>query len=135
VLLRALDVYPEVETVADFQSAIDRLNTGTIKLLVTNLDLQNHADGLHLAYAVADASYATRAIVYAEAAEPWIVRELQRARAFYEPWSRLPLALPSYAQARLPIVDRRNPTKWDRRGGFRGGRRASDGVPMSTARR
>ena len=135
MLLRALDVYPDVEAVADFQTAIDRLNTGTIKLLVTNLDLENHAEGLHLAYAVAEAPYATRAIVYADHAEPWIIRELQRARAFYEPWSRLPFALPSYAQARLPLLDRRNPIKADRRGGFRGGRRASDRVLMPTARR
>jgi hypothetical protein len=126
MLLRVLDVYPHVEAVADFRTAYDRLTTGTVKLLVTNLRLHANAEGLHLAYAVATTGYRTRALVYGSRPEDWIIHELQRAGAFYESQSRLPFSLRSYLQASLPLLDRRNPVAPDRRVGYRGGRRASD---------
>lgn len=126
MLLRALDVYPHVEAVADFRTAYDRLSTGTIKLLVTDLRLHANVEGLHLAYAVATGGYRTRALVYGSRPEDWIIHELQRAGAFYESQSRLPFSLRSYVQASLPVQDRRNPVAPDRRVGYRGGRRASD---------
>ena len=126
VLRHVLDVYPHVDAVADFRTAYDRLTSETIKLLVTNLRLQANVEGLHLAYAVATSGNGTRALVYGVRAEDWIIHELQRAGAFYESQLRLLRALPSYLEASLPILDRRNPLVPDRRVGYRGGRRASD---------
>ncbi len=129
VLLRVLEVYPNVEAVGDFQTAYDRLATRTIKMLITNLRLHGDVEGLHLAYAVATGGHPTRTLVYADRIEPWVVRELQRAGAFHETQARLPFALPSYVQATLPVLDRRDPVSPDRRAGYRGGRRPSD-VPF-----
>jgi hypothetical protein len=129
VLLRVLDVYPSVEAVGDFQTAYDRLATRSIKMLITNLRLHGNVEGLHLAYAVATGGYPTRTLVYADRIEPWIIRELQRAGAFHETQARLPFALPSYLQAALPVLDRRDPILPDRRAGYRGGRRPGD-VPF-----
>lgn len=134
MLLHILEIYPDVEVVGDFQTAYDRLSAGAIKLLVTNLRLHTNVEGLHLAYAAATAGYQTRAVVYAERAEAWVIREIQRAGAFYESQARLPFALASYAHASLPVLDRRNPTPPDRRMGYRGGRRASD-VPLIWSKR
>lgn len=128
-MLRALGDYPNVEAVADAQSAYASLSTGTVKLLVTNLDLRTKLEGLQLAYAVATPPFGTRALVYGDRVESWTVRELQRAGAFFEPRSRLVFALPSYAQGSLPVLDRRNPVVPDRRNNYRGGRRAAD-VPL-----
>ena len=126
-MLRALDVYPDVEAVGDFQTAYARFSTGNVSLLVTNLRLHTNVEGLHLAYAVATAGYSTRALVYGDDVEPWMIRELQRAGAFYESQVRLPFSLPAYVRANLPVLDRRNPIVPDRRARYyRGGRRASD---------
>jgi hypothetical protein len=129
VLLRVLEVYPHVEAVGDFQTAYDRLATRNIKMLITNLNLEGTVEGLHLAYAVATGGYPTRTLVYADRIEPWVIRELQRAGAFHETQARLPFALPSYVQAKLPVLDRRDPVSADRRAGYRGGRRPGD-VPF-----
>jgi hypothetical protein len=133
LLLRVLEVYPNVEAVGDFQTAYDRLATRTIRMLITNLRLHGNVEGLHLAYTVATGGYPTRTLVYAHRIEPWIIRELQRAGAFHETQARLPFALPSYLQATLPVLDRRDPVSPDRRAGYRGGRRPSD-VPFWSRR-
>jgi hypothetical protein len=98
-------------------------------LLIARLHLYTHVEGLQLAYTLASAGSPTRSIVYSESPEPWVTRELQRLGAFYELQSRLPFSLPAYAGARLPFLDRRDPMWRDRRGAYRGGRRASD-VPF-----
>ena len=95
-------------------------------MLVTNLRLDANVEGLQLAYVAASAGYHTRALVYSQDPEPWVIREIQRVGAFYEMRSRLIFALPAYARAKLPILDRRNPETPDRRASYRGGRRASD---------
>lgn len=78
---------------------------------------------------MASAGYATRTLVYSDRLDLWVTRELQRAGAFFERRSRIAFALPAYAQANLPILDRRSAGAVDRRTAFRGGRRASD-VPI-----
>jgi hypothetical protein len=96
---------------------------------VTNLRIHTNVEGLQLAYVVASAGYRTRALVYSDGPEPWVMRELQRAGAFYESRARVAFALPAYTNADLPVLDRRNPTTPDRRNRYRGGRRASDAPP------
>lgn len=90
-------------------------------------------EGLQLAYVVASAGYATRAVIYSDDAEPWVIHEVQRAGAFFESQARLIFALLAYVHAKLPVLDRRNPTVPDRRTSYRGGRRASD-VQMAWSR-
>jgi len=117
------------EAVPDFQEAYARLSAGAPDLLVANLRLNANVEGLHLAYVVASAGYATRTLVYSDRLDLWATRELQRAGAFFERRSRIAFSLPAYAQASLPVLDRRSPAAVDRRMAFRGGRRASD-VPI-----
>ena len=100
--------------------------TSAPDLLVANLRLRGTVEGLQLAYVIASGGYATRAVIYSDHVERWVVHEVQRAGSFFEPQARLVSALPAYAQAKLPAVDRRNPTVPDRRADYRGGRRASD---------
>lgn len=125
--------HADTEAVGDFQTAYARLASRPPELLVTNLRLQANVEGLQLAYVVASGGYPTRAIVYSDHVEPWITHELQRAGAFFETQSRFVFALPSYVRAKLPVLDRRNPEIPDRRGAYRGGRRASD-VPIVSSR-
>jgi hypothetical protein len=122
-------VHADTAAVADFQSAYGRLVTNAPDLLVANLRLPATVEGLQLAYVIASGGYATRAVIYSDHVERWVVHEVQRAGAFFETQARLVFALPAYAQAKLPVLDRRNPTVQDRRSDYRGGRRASD-VPI-----
>ena len=119
----------EIEAAGDFQTAYDRLVADPPGLLVANLRLRATVEGLQLAYVVASAGCPTRAVVYSNRVESWVTRELRRVGGFYEFQWRLPYALPAYAQATLPVLDRRDPATPDRRAAYRGGRRASD-VPL-----
>lgn len=101
--------------------------------MITNLRLRANVEGLQLAYVVASAGYATRAVVYSDYADTWVAHEIQRAGAFFETPTRVVFALPSYIYAKLPVLDRRDPEASDRRSSFRGGRRASD-VPTKRQR-
>jgi DNA-binding NtrC family response regulator len=132
LLQRVADPHGEVAAASDFQTAYSRLSTPP-DLLIARLRLDTNVEGLQLAYTVASAGSPTRSIVYSERAEPWVTRELQRLGAFYEFQSRLQFALPAYLQARLPVLDRRDPLHVDRRVRYRGGRRASD-VPLISTR-
>lgn len=129
LLRRVTDAHAYTDAVADFPSAYARLTSVPPDLLVTNLRLQANVEGLQLAYVVASGGYVTRTIVYSDYIEPWLIREIQRIGAFYESRQRLVFALPSYARASMPVLDRRDPMRPDRRRGYRGGRRASD-VPI-----
>lgn len=129
VLRRAAGVHADTEAVGDFAAAYARVSAGGLDLLVTNLRLHATVEGLQLAYVVASGGYSTRVLVYGERAEPWVIHELQRTGAFFESKARVAFALPAYARAELPVLDRRNPTVPDRRTTYRGGRRASD-VPV-----
>jgi DNA-binding NtrC family response regulator len=126
LLVDVASAYADADGVANFQAAFDRLGDTTPDLLVACLRLRANVEGLQLAYVVASAGYATRAIVYSDYADTWVAHEIQRAGAFFETPSRLLFALPSYIHAKLPVLDRRNPQAPDRRMSFRGGRRASD---------
>ena len=121
-----------VEAAGDFQSAYSRLIPAPPDLLITKLRLQSKVEGLQLAYALASSGSPTRSIVYGESAEGWVTRELQRLGAFYEAQSRLQFALAAYVQAILPVLDRRDPMRVERRMRYRGGQRASD-VPLISA--
>jgi hypothetical protein len=125
--------YADAYGVGDFQTAYDRLSDHAPNLLIANLRLRANVEGMQLAYVVASAGYATRAIVYSDYADAWIAHEVQRTGAFFETPTRIIFALPSYIHAKLPVLDRRNPFAYDRRSFFRGGRRASD-VPTKRAR-
>ena len=57
-------------------------------------------------------------------------REAQAAGAFFERTERLGHAIAGYLRAPLPLADRRNVALYDRRGMFRGGRRAADHAAM-----
>jgi CheY-like chemotaxis protein len=133
LLQRIADPHGEVAAASDFQTAYSRLSPAPPDLLIARLRLDSNVEGLQLAYTLASARSPTRSIVYSDRAEPWVTRELQRVGAFYETQSRLQFALPAYLQARLPVLDRRDPMYLDRRTKYRGGRRASD-VPLISAR-
>src|ERR1700731_3798576 len=88
---------------------------------------QTKYNGLNLVYLAAGAGLPTRSIVYTEADDTGMAREIRAAGAFYEVRPRLPAALPAYLSAVLPPVDRRDVGVYDRRRDGRcGGRRAVD---------
>ena len=132
LLQRIAAPHAEVAAACDFQAAYSLVLSARPDLVITNLRLHASFDGLHLAYVVSNTPSPTRIIVYGERAEPQVTRELQRMGAFYESQARLQFALPAYLQARLPVLDRRDPIWVDRRMKYRGGRRASD-VPLISA--
>ena len=129
LLQRIAQPHAEVEALSDFSTAYSRLSGEPPDLLITNLRLHARLDGLQLAYVAATTGRPTRTIAYGEPAGPWVARELQGVGAFYESQLRFQFALPAYLQARLPVLDRREPMRFDRRTRYRGGRRASD-VPL-----
>jgi CheY-like chemotaxis protein len=133
LLQRVADPHGEVAAASDFQTAYSRLSPAPPDLLIARLRLHTNVEGLQLAYTLASSRSPTRSIVYSETADPWVTRELQRLGAFYESQPRLEFALPAYLQARLPVLDRRDPMHLDRRTAYRGGRRASD-VPLISPR-
>jgi DNA-binding NtrC family response regulator len=112
-----------VTTIMDFSSARTHLLTTPPNLLVTNLRLRAH-NGIHLVL-LADRRY-TQCVVYASVHDAVLARQVQADGAFYERLKQLPFVLPSYVRASLPSRDLRNPEMLDRRGTFRGGRRAMD---------
>lgn len=135
MLRRVVSFDAVTDAVADFESACGHLATGAYDLVVCNLRLQEATvglEGLQLAHVLAGAGYSTRALIYSDGVEPWIVRELHRTGAFVETRARVVFSLPSYVKAKLPILDRRDPSKPDRRTTYRGGRRASDVPRIST---
>ncbi|SRR5712692_4895075 len=122
----------DAETADDFLMAHARLLRAPVDLVVANLQL-GFRDAIGLAYLLAGERRFPRFLAYSATFDAALAHEFQRARAFYESRARLPYALPAYLDARLPVLDRRNPAQWDRRIAFRGGRRASD-VPLATLR-
>jgi hypothetical protein len=126
MLVEVAGSYAHARGVADFPAAFDRLGHEAPDLMITNLRLRANVEGLQLAYVIASAAYATRAVVYCDYADDWVAREVQRTGGFLETTSRMLFALPSYIHGKLPVLDRRNPLAPDRRAAYRGGRRASD---------
>ena len=118
-----------VEAAGDFTTAYSRLFPAPPDLLITKLRLYTKVEGLQLAHVVAGTGNPTRTIVYCDAVDEWVCRELRNLGAFYEIQSRFQSALPAYLLARLPLVDRRDLMHGDRRLEYRAGRRAAD-VPL-----
>jgi len=108
-----------------FVEARARLLDGAPDILVTNLRLADY-NGLHLVLLVKAAHRRTVCIVHTDRPDLLLIREAQANGAFYERTDRLAHALSGYIDATLPIKDRRNPERFDRRLEFRGGRRAAD---------
>jgi hypothetical protein len=96
---------------------------GAHDLLVTRIRLEEY-NGLHLVHLAKVMGKTTKAIAYDE--EIGLAGDVRAAGAFFELAARMPVALPSYVEAALPVVDRRAPRLTDRRGSPRGGRRAWD---------
>ena len=118
---------PEVALCSDFSTARARLRAAPPELLITALRLREY-NGLNLVYLAAGAGLPTRSIVYTEADDAGMAREIRAAGAFYEVRPRLPKVLPRYVAAlTLPPQDRRDVGVYDRRrSGRSGGRRAVD---------
>jgi hypothetical protein len=119
---QALQGVAYVEPCAEFHGAKALLLASPPDVLVTNLRLQSY-NGLHL---VLLASKATRSLVYAEPDDLVLAREAQRLGAFYERASSLPLVLPAFFKGMMPVGDRRDVARLDRRLAFRGSRRRAD---------
>ena len=116
----------EVALCSDFSTARARLRAAPPGWLITALRLREY-NGLNLVYLAAGAGLPTRSIVYTEANDAGLAREIRAAGAFYEVRPRLRVALPAYLSAVLPKQDRRDVGIYDRRrNGRGGGRRAVD---------
>jgi hypothetical protein len=122
---RLLSADAAVRVCADFHAARQHLFASPPDLLVTHFRLREH-NGLHLVYLAAALNLPTRSVVYTDIDDPWTRRAIQGAGGFYETRVRLTVALPAYVSRRLPLSDRREFEYYDRRGAFRGGRRATD---------
>jgi DNA-binding NtrC family response regulator len=117
---------PEVALCSDFSTARARMRAAPPDLLITALRLREY-NGLNLVYLAASAGLPTRSIVYTEANDAGMAKEIRAAGAFYEVRPRLPRVLLRYVQATLPPQDRREVSAYDRRrDGRAGGRRAVD---------
>jgi hypothetical protein len=114
-----------VESHRCFETARARLFRAPFDLLVTNVRLGAY-NGLHLVYLSSSVQGAPRCIVYSDVRDSGLAREVQRAGAFYEVGSQLPVTLSAYVIGTLPDRDRRDPIIPDRRNGSRGGRRCWD---------
>jgi hypothetical protein len=107
-------------------------------LLITDIHLRAY-NGLHLAHLARTTGTGTCTILFADPMDPMLAHEAQRIGAFVEWRHRIPFVVDAYLTARLPPIDRRTITSFDRRREFRGGRRAADvaagfEVSASTAR-
>jgi hypothetical protein len=101
---------PEVVLCSDFSTARARLRAAPPELLITALRLREY-NGLNLVYLAAGAGLPTRSIVYTEANDAGMAREIRAAGAFYEVRPRLPKVLKGSARG----VGVRPPPEWTRR--------------------
>ena len=108
-----------------FETARQRLLAATSQLVVTNLRLHEY-NGLHLAYLANVANISTRVVVYGDERDVGVALDVKRACAFFELRSRIVVSVCSYLTSALPPVDRRDPSRFDRRSMPRGGRRLWD---------
>jgi hypothetical protein len=128
VLALRLCPYAAVTACSGFLRARVQLRSLAPQFLVTALTLHEY-NGLHLVYLAVAAGLPTRSIVYHDQLDIGLAGEVQAAGAFFELQYRLPVALPVYAAATLPVMDRRVVTRPDRRQTPRGGRRVTDLQP------
>jgi DNA-binding NtrC family response regulator len=125
VLHTVASAFAHVKSHGRFDTARARLDRTLFDFLVTNVRLSDY-NGLHLVYLRSPDPGAAPAIVYSDERDPGLAREAQRAGAFYEVGTCLPVTLAAYLTGTLPVRDRRDPATRDRRGLFRGGRRRWD---------
>ena len=125
LLTRAIAEAADVTACADFQTARSYLLKISPDFLISHLRLGAY-NGLHLAHLAAYARLETRCLLYDEPLDFHLACEAQLIGAFYEVTSRLRFTIPAYIRAPLPERDRRDLRQFDRRGLFRGGRRATD---------
>lgn len=126
----AVSQVADIDVCASFKTARVRLFATRPALLVANLRLGPY-NGLHLVHLAASAAMPTRCVVYGDPPDPGLAREAQATGAFYEPSCHVVFAIPSYLsylRSTLPAADRRDPTRVDSRGAFRGGHRLTDRI-------
>jgi DNA-binding NarL/FixJ family response regulator len=114
-----------VECHRSFETARARLRVATFDFMVTNLRLGAY-NGLHLVYTGASGPESPKAVVYSDKFDASVAREVQRAGAFYETSSYLPITLAAYLTASLPTRDRRDPAIYQPGALLPSGQRSSD---------
>jgi DNA-binding NtrC family response regulator len=131
-LQRACAPAGRVTLCPEFQTARARLLAMPPEVLITNLRLGEY-NGLHLLMLIKTSRIPVRCvIVHTDRPDAYLIREAQKAGAFFEATARLPYAIPAYLGAILPSRDRRNAARFDRRARARGGRRAADQAAPSS---
>jgi DNA-binding NtrC family response regulator len=133
MLEKAAASVAQVESHGVFETARARLLRAPFDFLVTNIRLGAY-NGLHLVYVSSQGQGAPRAIAYSAERDAGLAREAQRAGAFYELSTCLPVTLAAYVKGTLPDHDRRDPAIPERRSQVRGGRRCWDRHLHSTAK-
>ena len=108
-----------------FESARDQLLPAHYHLIVANVRLREY-NGIQLAYLMQEIDPATRVVVYADERDISLAADAQRACAFFELLERIPVTIAAYLVPSLPVRDRRDPARFDRRRLARGGRRLWD---------
>jgi DNA-binding NtrC family response regulator len=120
---RLLDGVAVVMAAADFRTGREWLERVRPDVLIANVRLGDY-NGIHLAM-LAERTQTT-SVVYANAHDVGVARDVQQAGAFYEQYEALPFVLPGYLRGMLPALDRRDPSKYGRRRVRTDGRRATD---------
>ena len=109
----------------DFEGGRAAMQRHPFHVLVTNLRLEAY-NGLHLVLLSQATGTGARCLVHTNRPDFLLVSEALAMGAFFERTERLPYSIVAFITGDLPANDRRNPDQFDRRTGFRGGRRASD---------
>lgn len=115
----------DIDGDGDFLIARTHLISKPYDWLFTNIRLGAY-NGLHLVHLARTSRRPIRSLVYGDGHDVWLAREAQRIGAFYESGDRVNRTLTNYLRGALPLQDRRDPGRTDRRVASRGGRRCSD---------
>jgi DNA-binding NtrC family response regulator len=132
VLTKRIEHLAHVDHRARFEDARRELEKRPFDFIVANEHLGSHT-GVELVQLAATAGVPVKSIVYTDTYDPVMAREIQDAGAFYETRRCSPYALAPFLRGTLPGEDRRDAAVRDRRGNFRGGRRAWDKLRHKSA--
>lgn len=113
------------EVCTSSEEARRALVTSSPLLFFSNMRLGG-MKGPELVHLARMANPKTRAVLYGTTADMVLIKQAQEAGAFFEPTAFLPYSLKQYFSVTLPLKDRRDVSRPDRRQRFRGGRRATD---------
>lgn len=128
---RACAHLARVTACADFLGARARLLNAPHDVLISNLRLGEY-NGMHLFLLAKTTSVPLRcAVMHTDRIDLYLIREAQRAGAFFERTDRLAYAVRGFLSGTPPPFDRRDPARIDRRTSPRGGRRAPDLAQMA----